>query len=64
MAPPVNKKTVPSTMLSATAPFKANEAYQRQSLLWVFGFDLLDIPSLRISQGDYTTIPHENKAAA
>ncbi len=28
---PVNKKMVPSTMLAATAAFKAKEAYQRQS---------------------------------
>ncbi len=41
--PPVNRNTVPSTMLKATAAFKAKEAYQRQSRFWVFTLALLGI---------------------
>lgn len=35
---PVNKNTVPSTMLTAMSPFKSIEAYQRQSRESVFVF--------------------------
>jgi hypothetical protein len=54
--PPVKRITVPSTMLKATAAFKPKDAYQRQSLFWTLGFDLLGIPFLQISQTHYTTI--------
>jgi hypothetical protein len=40
---PVNRKTVPSTMLTATAPFSAIDAHQRQPLFCDFGFALFGI---------------------
>ena len=43
--PPVNKNTVPRTMLRATAAFKPKEAYQRQSRFWALSLDLLGIYS-------------------
>ena len=49
MEPPVNKRTVPNIILSATNPFRPNDAYQRQSLFWVLGLDLLAIRFLQKS---------------
>ena len=43
--PPVNRNTVPRTMLRATAAFKPKEAYQRQSRFWALTLDLLGIYS-------------------
>ena len=42
---PVNRKTVPSTMLTATRPFNPIEAYQRQLFFCDFGFALRGIPN-------------------
>jgi len=42
---PVNKKTVPKTMLSATRPFSPIDAYQRQPFFCDLGFTLLGIPN-------------------
>ncbi len=42
---PVNRKTVPNTMLTATRPFNPIDAYQRQFFLCDLGFALLGIPN-------------------
>jgi hypothetical protein len=41
---PVNRKTVPRTMLNATSPFSPIEAYQRQFFFVDLGFALLGMP--------------------
>jgi hypothetical protein len=42
---PVNRKTVPNTMLTATRPFNPIDAYHRQFFCCDFGFALLGIPN-------------------
>ena len=59
--PPVKIKTVPRTILNATKPLSPNDAYQRQSLFFNFGFALRGIVFLSLSVQDYTTDSNENK---
>jgi hypothetical protein len=58
---PVNRKTVPNTMLTATRPFNPIDAYHRQFFCCDFGFALLGIPNSLNFKNDYTTIRRSDK---
>jgi hypothetical protein len=56
-----NNSTVPTTILKATAPFKINEAYHRQSRFVGCAFDRFGMISSKFCKVDYSTIRNENK---